>query len=315
MSAKKIHQQLLSALAELARVEKQAVLLFAEILERRLYRELGYSSMRQYAREALEFSDSKFFQFQRLAESFKKLPKVKQAVASGELSWTKARVVASAATPETEKAWLSEAKQNSRRQLEAKVKASRASSGRLPAPDLFEESSALAARVDQTVSLKLSPEQLAQFESLMEALRKHGLKGSREEVLLAALDAAASGDCTRVQSSLKQIVLYQCEDCGKTNVQTSRGALPMSAGAAEQARCDTQVLGKDGINRSTIPPAKRKRILARDQHRCQSPGCGNTHFLEVHHTKPRAKGGTNHESNLTTLCSSCHRLLHERACW
>ncbi len=86
MSASMIHQQLLYALAELARVEKQAVLLFADILERRLFRELGYSSMRQYAREGLHFSDAKFYQFQRLAESFKNLPEVKQAVASGELS-------------------------------------------------------------------------------------------------------------------------------------------------------------------------------------------------------------------------------------
>jgi len=34
-------------LSELARVEKRAVLLFVEILEGRLYRELGYSSMLQ----------------------------------------------------------------------------------------------------------------------------------------------------------------------------------------------------------------------------------------------------------------------------
>ncbi len=217
------------------------------------------------------------------------------------------------------------------------MKSARVSAGRALVPDLFEERSAAAVRIDQTVSLKLTPEQLAQFESLMEALRKQGLKGSREEVLLAALDQAAdctgllgkrsrspSATCesasrsarrgrkryTRVQSSPKQIVLYQCEDCGKTSVQTRRGALPMSAGAAEQARCDAQVLGKDGINRATIPPAKRKRVFARDRHQCQSPGCGNTRFLEVHHIKPRSKGGTNHEGNLTTLCSACHRLEH-----
>jgi hypothetical protein len=307
MSASDIHQRLLSTLSELDRVEKHAVLLFAEILARRLYRKLGYSSMRQYAREGLHFSDAKFFQFQRLAESFKTLPKVKRAVASGELSWTKARVLARAATPETENAWLNEAKKNSRRQLEAKVKAARASASRLPAPDLFEESTAPAVRVEQTMSLKLSPDQLAQFEILMEALRKQGLKGSREELLLQALAMASEADCTRVQSAPKQIVLYRCEDCGKTSVRTSRGLLEAEA----PADCDAQVLGQDGVNRSTIPPAKRKRVLARDHHRCQSPGCGNTYFLEVHHIKPRAKGGDNNESNLTTLCSVCHRLLHK----
>jgi hypothetical protein len=99
MSASKLHQQLLATLTELARVVKRAVLLFAEILEGRFFRELGYSTMLQYAREGLGFSDAKFYQFQRLAESFKTLPEVKSAVASGDLSWTKARVVARVAKP------------------------------------------------------------------------------------------------------------------------------------------------------------------------------------------------------------------------
>jgi hypothetical protein len=313
MSASKIHQQLLSVLSELTHVEKQAVLLFAEILERRLFRELGYSSMRQYAREALGFSDSHFFQFQRLAKSLKILPKVKDAVTEGEITWTDARTLARVAKPESQREWIDLAKKTTSRELERQVKSARASEGDLPVPDLFEKKPTPPACVEQTVSLKLTPEQLAQFESLMEALRKQGLKGSREEVLLAALDDCTRERWTRVQSSPKQIVLYQCEDCGQTRVQTSRGALSLSAGVAEQAVCDAQILGKDGMNRSTIPPARRKRVLARDHYQCTSPGCGNTRFLEVHHIKPRARGGINQEENLTTLCSACHRLLHERA--
>jgi len=199
------------------------------------------------------------------------------------------------------------AKVSTSRELETQVKTARASGERSPTPDLFEERSAAAARVVQTVGLKFSPEQLAQFEILMEALRKQGLKGSREEVLLAALDMKAN--YPRGQSAPKQIVLYRCEDCGKTGVQTSRGMLEVDS----VADCDAQILGQDGINRSTIPPGKRKRVLARDHHRCTSPGCGNTRFLEVHHIKPKAKGGGNDEANLTTLCSACHRLLHDRS--
>jgi hypothetical protein len=306
IQAPEIHRRLVAALDAMHRAEKSAVTLFAEIADRRLYRELGYSSMRQYAREALGFSDAKFYQFQRLVDSFAELPELKRAVASGELAWTKAREVVKVANPETQQAWLDEAKKSNRRQLEVKVKAARASSGSPPASDLFGERSTPPARIDQARSLKLSPEQLAQFEVLMEALRKQGLKGSREEVLLAALDSAASSDCTRVQSAPKQIVLYQCEDCGKTRVQTSRGLLEVDS----PADCDAQVLDRDGMNRSTIPPKTRRQVLARDLHTCQSPGCGNTHFLEVHHIKPSSRGGSSLESNLITLCSACHRLLH-----
>ncbi|MCK9995977.1 MAG: HNH endonuclease, partial [Candidatus Krumholzibacteria bacterium] len=60
------------------------------------------------------------------------------------------------------------------------------------------------------------------------------------------------------------------------------------------------------------PPRTRREVLARDQHRCQAPGCGRTRFLEVHHIKPRHQGGSNTTENLMTLCASCHRLWHER---
>ena len=41
------------ALAELGRAEKNALLWFADIWKRKLYRELGYSSIKVYASEAL----------------------------------------------------------------------------------------------------------------------------------------------------------------------------------------------------------------------------------------------------------------------
>ncbi len=306
MSASELHSRLLSIISELARVEKQAVLLFAEIYSRKLFRELGYSSMRQYSREALQFSDAKFYQFQRLAESFKTLPKVKKAVASGELSWTKARVVARVAKPKTQTAWIDEAIRSGRRELERKAKAAR--SGRAPEPGLFsKERPAPSALRKMNVHLRLEPEHLAQLEALEEALRKQGLKGSREELLLQALAlASGSSDCTRVQSRPKQAVIYQCEDCGGKKVQTSRGMLETDAPTD-----DAKVLGNDGVNRSSIPPKLRNQVLKRDRHRCQSPGCGNRHFLEVHHIRPRFEGGGNEPENLTTLCSACHRLVHD----
>jgi len=308
MSAKKLHSQLLATLSELARAQKRAVLLFAEIYERGLFRPLGYSSMRQYAREALGFSDSKFFQFQRLAESFKTLPEVKKAVASGELAWTKARTVARVARPESQREWIDEAKRSGRRELERKAKAARHRPE--PSPALFiEERPAPRARREVTLTLKFEPEQLARLEALMEALRKRGLKGSREEVLLQALAMAAEGeDCTRVQSRPKQVVIYRCEDCGGKKVRTSRGLLETRTPTG-----DAQVLGPGGVNRSSIPPKTRNLVLARDRHRCQSPGCGNTRFLELHHIRPRREGGGNEADNLITLCSSCHSLAHDGA--
>ena len=40
--------------------------------------------------------------------------------------------------------------------------------------------------------------------------------------------------------------------------------------------------------------------------------CGTTEDLQHHHLVMRAEGGSNHETNLITLCYDCHLKLHKR---
>ena len=61
----------------------------------------------------------------------------------------------------------------------------------------------------------------------------------------------------------------------------------------------------------TISDAMRKRVLKRDGHKCQRPGCGRTFFLEVHHIEPEGAGGATEEKNLCTACAFCHDMVHE----
>jgi HNH endonuclease len=62
--------------------------------------------------------------------------------------------------------------------------------------------------------------------------------------------------------------------------------------------------------KQTIPPALRRAVLHRDQHRCRVPGCRNSTFLDIHHVQPRSKGGRNVAANLLTLCGAHHRAVH-----
>ena len=61
----------------------------------------------------------------------------------------------------------------------------------------------------------------------------------------------------------------------------------------------------------TISDAMRKKVLKRDGHKCQRPGCGKMYFLEVHHIEPEGAGGSTEEKNLCTACAFCHDLVHE----
>ncbi len=344
LSAREVDARLRTALDELQAAQRNAVLWFAEILNRHLYRELGYSSIHAYAAEALGFSRTRTAQYLRLSRSLESLPALKHVVASGEMPWTKARVVAQVATPETQDFWIDQARCKGRRDLEHQATLARrrtragirSGSGQ---PDLLgptAEPTSLEVTVEVPVDLtfRFSPEEYARYEALMEKARKKGERGSRERVLLAALERlvvagseaadAVSGDeatgaggetmCTRVHSSEPryQVVVTQCPDCGRAEAQTSRGAKPLGLPALQAVLCDARVHHKGEKNRATIPPARRRKVLARDGYRCRASGCESPHFLDVHHMMPRERGGTNDPDNLITLCAACHRLIHER---
>ena len=105
---------------------------------------------------------------------------------------------------------------------------------------------------------------------------------------------------------------YRCRECGTASVVTSRGRRQLAPQETETVLCDARIQAPGAPNRATIAPTVRAAVLGRDQHRCQSPGCGSNHFLEVHHVVPRHDGGTNRPENLVTLCGRCHRFAHER---
>ncbi|MFC1573036.1 HNH endonuclease, partial [Candidatus Eisenbacteria bacterium] len=107
-----------------------------------------------------------------------------------------------------------------------------------------------------------------------------------------------------------KIIIYRCSGCQKSVVKTDRGPKRISPAEFETIRCDAVIQRNGRRSRSAIPPGARARVLARDQHRCQTPGCTRTRFLEIHHVRPVSQGGSNRPENLTTLCSGCHRLRH-----
>jgi len=318
MSATELHTRLQAALRELKRAERNVVLLFGEIMRRKLYRELGYATIQLYAAGALGFSPSKASQFVRLAGALESLPKLRRSVAKGALGWTKAREVAKVATPDSESRWIEVAGRSSSRELEREVRTARRRSRAAARVD-GQAALELAAPAEPvpddapvTVTVTFTAEQYARYEALLEAVHKRrdaSLRGAgRAELLLAALhDLAAGGGATDASSAPPyQVVVYTCKQCGAAETRTDRGP-----GAAPPcATCDARIHEPDRPNRATVPPKARRAALVRAGHRCETPGCGRTRFLEVHHVKPRAAGGGNKPGNLRVLCAACHALAH-----
>ena len=59
---------------------------------------------------------------------------------------------------------------------------------------------------------------------------------------------------------------------------------------------------------ANIPNQMRKEVYRRDGFRCAL--CDSTDGLQIHHVKPRGRGGADHPMNLITLCWRCHAAAH-----
>ncbi len=211
---------------------QSAVLWFGEILARGLYRELGYSSMPQYAHVELGFSETRISDFMRLTRKLAALPALKAALP--EIGYTKAREIVEVASPATEVGWVEAARSGTRAQLTEKIKRVKAQS-RQPAAALFAtaDEPALAAEVPVRIGVEFTPEQFARWEALWEQVRKRGTTGDRAEVPLEAL-ASLGADFPRGKADPPvQINVHQCVSCGK-----------VEAGARDRHRCQAPGCGR-----------------------------------------------------------------------
>ncbi len=304
-------------LATLDRARECAVLWFGEVVRRDLYRDLGYASAQQYASEALGFSRNRTNQFLRLAAELERLPHLRAAVADGSVGWTKAQQVARVATPRSEASWVAKARGATREELARAIKARRSAPASVQGDLGFQATAVPLEPPAVTVTLRLSALDLARCEKLIESIKKQGLVQlgvTREEVLLAALANLAEGESVRRRTDTNpyQVVVYECERCGTARVATGGGDRVLTAAEHAAIAENATVLAPGHKARQTVTPALRRTVFARDQHRCRAPGCGSRKFLEVHHVIPREQGGPHTTVNLVTLCSRCHRYLHER---
>ncbi|MDX2472077.1 MAG: HNH endonuclease [Candidatus Krumholzibacteria bacterium] len=295
-----------------------ALLWFGEIMRRRLYRDLNFSTMRAYAIEGLGFSETRAGDFIRLATRLEELPVLKEGVASGQIGYTKVREIVPVADRDNEQQWADLAKEKSRRELAVEVRRAKqeAAQKKKHNPDQGElmprpASPAPAAALSVRVGFELTALQNARYEAL---LAKIGHSGAKADLLLdmaEALLVAESAPRGVDSNPHYQIHVHECPSCEKSTIQTPQGEVSLTAKQAETAHCDAQVHQTGQPNKSAIRPSVRKEVLTRDRHQCRRKGCTHTRFLEIHHVIPRQKNGTNAPENLVTLCTACHDLWHE----
>ncbi len=102
-------------------------------------------------------------------------------------------------------------------------------------------------------------------------------------------------------------------------VASLEGGMPVGAETVRRLLCDGRLqtvvhrnghpIGAGSVTR-VVPPYLRRVVLHRDGG-CIWPGCTNRNWLHAHHVTHVVHGGRTVEDNLTMLCGSHHRLVHE----
>ena len=134
----------------------------------------------------------------------------------------------------------------------------------------------------------------------------------------------ANGPAARIGGDRYQIVVNLDEDVltgdAPDGVCEIDGGPSLAPETVRRLGCDASTVllirRKDGTlitatnKTQSIPRRVRRMLRARDQG-CRFPGCGQRAFVDAHHIRHRARGGSNELENLVELCWFHHRLVHE----
>jgi hypothetical protein len=281
----------------------------------------------------------------RVARALGTLPGLAQALARGELSYSKVRELTRVATPETEEQLLAIGRAGTAEHVERIVRGWRRMDRKAEAAEAAHHHRSRALHVypdeDGTVRIRgrLAPEVGALLLRALEAARETLYQRRREQTseadsptmeqqqadalgLLAEvalhheLDPGAPGERYQVVVHVDAAVLADAEAPGQSVLEDG---VRVPAGTSQRLACDAnRVVMRHhaegrvvevGARTRTIPPALRRALQHRDRG-CRFPGCG-VRFGQGHHIRHWAQGGPTTLSNLATLCRRHHRAVHE----
>jgi Domain of unknown function (DUF222)/HNH endonuclease len=281
----------------------------------------------------------------RVARALGGLPRLAQALARGEISYSKARALTRVATAETEERLLAVGRAGTAEHVERIVRGWRKLDAQAEAREAARRHASRALHVypnsDGTVRVRgrLTAEGGALLVQALSAARETLYRARRDQApetdpttmeqqqadalaLLAetalhhGIDPGTPGERYQVVVHVDAEVLADAEQPGQSVLED--GAR-VPAGTSQRLACDASRVimrhGPDGrvvevgARTRTIPPALRRALHHRDRH-CRFPGC-SVRFAQGHHIRHWAQGGPTVLSNLAMLCRRHHRAVHE----
>jgi 5-methylcytosine-specific restriction endonuclease McrA len=270
-----------------------------EIDKTRLFEKFGESHLTPFCVKYLNLSQEVAATFVRVARKGREVPELAKAIANG-LNITKAKTIASVITPTNHETWIEKAKSLSKDKLSYEVaKVS-------PAP--FKPEKAKMVSEDRgRIEFELSRE-------VMELQRRAQELVSQKQRTFASLPMT--------QKALLEFYLKHHDPISKAEraeARKSRGKSRVSNGPKPQNSKTQEDSPDRSRERSPGKPRAdvRHALNLRDKGKCQAKMpdgsiCGSMLWVDHHHIIRKCDGGADTLDNLVTLCSSHHRMWHDR---
>jgi hypothetical protein len=287
----------------------------------------------------------------RVARALAELPETQRAMARGELTYSKVRVLTRIATPDREEELVELARQATAAQLERVARTYARAMNAEDAERAHEQRFlSYAWEWDGTLSISgsLTAEEGAVFLRALEAGRERlreegqadggsaeprgsiGPRGRRAPVnadalALMAESLLANGASARSGAERAQVVVHV--DAGALAGDPSESVrrceledgAPIAPDTARRLSCDathTRIAetpdGPRSIGRKRrTVPPAMRRELTARDGGCRFPGCTHRRWTDAHHIVHWADGGETSADNSVLLCRRHHRLVHE----
>ena len=295
----------------------------------RLYLELGYSSVFQYAERCFGYGKSETYEQLRVAATLEELPLLREAFEAGAIPWSALKEITRVATRETEAEWLRFFRARGSAELKLEVSDALEKGRKSP-----RKNGAGLPRLKVKVAFEYLPEEHAVLEKALEKVAGEVQKSLGGEVLkpheallylaqrVLETDGSAGGR-EETESSPFTILYHVCPQCRQAKLATEAGFVEVPQDVVERIEGEAERVvippeeelfpaeaeAEDDIDRPNAP-ALTRRVLLRGRGVCANRACGNRLGLQSHHLVFRSAGGRTVLSNSIPLCGSCHATVH-----
>ncbi len=264
------------------------------VVNQRVYRAHGFTSLADYVRERLGISARKAWALLKVERSTRRDDDFARAYEAGAISWVQVLTLLPVVDRANAAAWLARADIVTVRRLSDEV------SWVLDARDVCGAGVPLdPPPIDSVLASPLTAETVTAETATTSTARVQIRARSSREITLAQLDSAR-----RATSEVCDVEIQVTAPASV--VALVREALDVFAEPGAPRWYALERVLQHVIAYWESMPRHRDPIFARDGWRCTVPGCSSRCSLHDHHLLYRSRGGGNERTNRTAVCAAHH---------